>query len=103
MKKRVHVTEYKAQGHMSVCVRNEIIEIREGNVPRKPKQTPNRSYFYVLSGRKYPVFLTDEEGEPAACETAEEARACAERSLMSKAIGYIIIEMSDTGPVGEAT
>ena len=68
-----------------------------------PKKKPNKSYFYILTGRKEPVFLVDEDGNPAASDTFEEAKASADRSMMSKAIGYIIIEMDDNGPVGEAT
>lgn len=67
-----------------------------------PKK-PNKSYFYILSGRVVPVFLVDENGDPGRFDTAEAARECADRSFMSRAIGYIIIEMDDNGPVGEVT
>lgn len=60
------------------------------------------SYFYLLSGRVQPVFLVDEDGEPALFNSEKEARAAALRNPMCMSIGYIIIEMDDNGPVGEA-
>jgi len=41
-----------------------------------------KSYFYLLSGRIQPVFLVDENGDPAAFDTAEEAESAALTNAM---------------------
>jgi hypothetical protein len=59
------------------------------------------SKFYVISGRNVPVLMVDEDGEPAAFDTAEEARTSASVTPMCRAMGFIVIEMNEHGPVGE--
>lgn len=59
------------------------------------------SKFYLISGRNVPVLLVDEEGEPAAFDTAEEANECASTTSMCLSMGWVVFEMDEKGPVGE--
>jgi len=59
------------------------------------------SEFYMISGRREPVILVDEEGDPASFDSAEEAERSTSLTPMCQAMGHIVIEVDDNGPVGE--
>lgn len=66
---------------------------------KKPALKPRTSQFYIASGRVVPVLLVDEEGEPAALDTLEQAREAAQRSFMTRAMGGVILEWNEDGYV----
>lgn len=59
------------------------------------KQAKEKSRFFILTGKMEPVILVDEEGNPGSFDTAQEARDSANRSMMSQAFGYRIVEMNN--------
>lgn len=47
--------------------------------------------FFILTGRAFPLFIEDEDGEPYAFESMEAAEELAEEHTTCQAYGFVVV------------